>query len=363
LNLSYSIFQATEVTEPVRVSGAFTRLTEIWESILAMGPALLASIFVFLIVAMIGHAIARWTSFWRKMAPNMFLAEILSQAVRLGFIILGLILALEMMDAGNLIGAILGAAGITGIAIGFAVKDTVDNYVSSLMLSFNQPFRPNDFIEIEGLKGRVIRMTSRATILMTPDGNHLRIPNAKVYKSPIINYTRIPERRFQFNIGVKPSDDPQAAIQLGIAEISKFDFIKNDPAPSGHIVDIGPSTIDLAFFAWIDQGDTSFSRARSLAIRSVKLALETAGFSIPDPSYNINLSTKMPILKHGIQESVDDITAVCVEEDRPIKLERFDVESEAKADHFIEEKVEAERKRLLGAHKHEDMLKDETPKA
>lgn len=357
MNLS-SIFQTTEITEPVQMSGALTRLVEIWESILAMGPALLASVFVFLVVVFIGHVFARWTEFWRKITPNMFLAEILSQAVRLGFIVLGLVLALEMMGARNLIGAILGAAGITGIAIGFAVKDTVDNYVSSLMLSFNQPFRPNDFIEIEGLKGRVIRMTSRATILMTPDGNHLRVPNAKVYKSPIINYTRIPERRFQFSIGVKPSDDPQAAIQLGVAEISKFDFIKNDPAPSAHIVDIGPSTIDLAFFAWIDQGETSFSRARSLAIRAVKLALESAGFSIPDPSYNIHLSTKMPMLTEG---SEGETSVVCVEEDTPIKLESFDVETEAKADHFIEEKVEEERKRLLAAHKQEDMLKDERP--
>lgn len=360
MNLSV-IFQTTEVAETVHVSGAFTRLVEIWDSILAMGPALFVSIVVFLIVAFIGHAIARWTGFWRKMTPNMFLAEILSQAVRLGFIVLGLILALEMMGAGNLIGAILGAAGITGIAIGFAVKDTVDNYVSSLMLSFNQPFRPNDFIEIEGLKGRVIRMTSRATILMTPDGNHLRIPNAKVYKSPIVNYTRIPERRFQFTIGIKPSDDPQAAIQLGIAEIATFDFIKNDPAPSAHIVDIGPSTIDLAFFAWIDQGETSFARARSLAIRAVKLALETAGFSIPDPSYNIHLSTKMPLLTDNVEDGIDDPNVVCVAQENPIKLEQFDADNEAKADHFIEEKVEAERKRLLAIQKQEDMLMDERP--
>lgn len=154
----------------------------------------------------------------------MFLAETLSQAVRLAFMVLEFVLALEMMGVGNLIGAILGAAGITGIAIGFSVKDTVDNYVSSLMLSFNQPFRPNDFIEIEGLVGRVIRMMSRATILMTPDGNHLRIPNAKVYKYPIIYSTRIPDRRFEFSIGVKPSDDPQAAIQLGIVEKLKTGF-------------------------------------------------------------------------------------------------------------------------------------------
>ncbi|MEP3655790.1 MAG: mechanosensitive ion channel domain-containing protein [Litorimonas sp.] len=357
----YLFFQSTETPDPVQVSGAVSRLVEVWDSLVAISPALLVSLIVFLVVASIGHFLAKWAGFWRLITRNMFLAEILSQAVRLAFLVLGLVLALEMMGAGNLIGAILGAAGITGIAIGFAVKDTVDNYVSSLMLSFNQPFRPNDFIEIEGLVGRVIRMTSRATILMTPDGNHLRIPNAKVYKSPIINYTRIPERRFEFSIGVKPSDDPQAAIQLGIAEISKLDFIKDDPEPNGHIMDMGPSTIDLTFRAWIDQGSTSFSRARSLALRAVKLALEDAGFSIPDPSYNITLSTLTPLLTDDVDDGIRQTPQLLEEKDIPIKLDKFDSNTAAKADHFIEEKVAEERKRLLETNEQEDMLNAERP--
>jgi small-conductance mechanosensitive channel len=354
-------FQSTEPADPVQVSGAVSRLVEVWDSLVAISPALLVSLIVFLVVASIGHFFAKWAGFWRLITRNMFLAEILSQAIRLAFLVLGLVLALEMMGAGNLIGAILGAAGITGIAIGFAVKDTVDNYVSSLMLSFNQPFRPNDFIEIEGLVGRVIRMTSRATILMTPDGNHLRIPNAKVYKSPIINYTRIPERRFEFSIGVKPSDDPQAAIQLGIAEISKLDFIKDDPEPNGHIMDMGPSTIDLTFRAWIDQGSTSFSRARSLALRAVKLALEDAGFSIPDPSYNITLSTLTPLLTDDVDDGIRQPPQLLEEKDIPIKLDKFDSNTAAKADHFIEETVAEERKRLLETNEQEDMLNSERP--
>ena len=96
--------------------------------------------------------------------------------------VLGLVAALQILEATALLGAVLGGAGVIGIALGFAVRDTVDNYVSSLMLSLRQPFRANDHVVIEGHEGRVIRLTSRATILMTLDGNHLRIPNSTVFK-------------------------------------------------------------------------------------------------------------------------------------------------------------------------------------
>src|SRR3546814_8338036 len=74
------------------------------------------------------------------------------------------------------------------------------------MLSLRQPFRANDHVVIEGHEGRVVRLTSRATILMTLEGNHLRIPNSTVFKAVILNYTRNPERRFDFELGIRSEE-------------------------------------------------------------------------------------------------------------------------------------------------------------
>jgi small conductance mechanosensitive channel len=115
-----------------------------------------------------------------------------------GFIVLGVVLALDLFNLTALLGTILGAAGIVGLAIGFAVRDTVENFIASIMLSIRQPFRPKDLVEIEGELGHVIRLTSRATILLSLDGNHIRLPNATVFKAKIINYSRNDERRFTF---------------------------------------------------------------------------------------------------------------------------------------------------------------------
>jgi small-conductance mechanosensitive channel len=78
----------------------------------------------------------------------------------------------------------------------------VENYIASILLSLRQPFSPNDHVVIEGYEGLVLRLTSRATLLMSFDGNHIRIPNAMVYKSVIVNYTRNPRRRISFQVGV-----------------------------------------------------------------------------------------------------------------------------------------------------------------
>ena len=86
-----------------------------------------------------------------------------------------------------------------GLAVGFALRDLVENYIASLMLSLRQPFAPNDQVLIEGFEGRVVRLTSRATILMTLDGNHVRIPNAVVFKGTIVNLSHNPERRLRFH--------------------------------------------------------------------------------------------------------------------------------------------------------------------
>ena len=156
-------------------------------------PLLLLGFVAFLVIVAAGILVARMR-FWDRISPNAFIAELYRQAFRVASGIVGIVVALDVVGAAALLGTILGAAGIIGLAIGFAVRDTVENFVASVMLSLRQPFRPNDLVEIEGDVGRVIRLTSRATILLSLDGNHIRIPNATVFKGKIVNYTQYPAR-------------------------------------------------------------------------------------------------------------------------------------------------------------------------
>lgn len=259
-------------------------------------PLFGVAVLVALLIAGSGYLLAAQRWLWQWVAPNAFLAELISGAVRVVAIIAALIFALQILDAATLLGLVLGSAGIIGIAVGFAVRDTVDNYVSSLMLSLRQPFRANDHVLIGDLEGRVIRLTSRATVLMTLDGNHLRIPNATVFKANILNYTRNPHRRFEFDLGVDSADDPLGAIRVGLDAIRALPFVLDDPRSHAVINSVGESSIVLRFFAWVDQGSTDFLKGRSLAIKAAKDAVEDAGYELPEPIYRIRVDdrSKLP---------------------------------------------------------------------
>ncbi len=252
-------------------------------------PLVLLSTLVFVFIAFAGYRLAKWETLWNRVAPNIFLAELMAQAVRAAFVVIGLVVALNLIGATTLMGTILGGAGVIGLTIGFAVRDAMENYISSIMLSLRQPFRANDHVLINEHEGKVVRLTSRATILMTLDGNHLRIPNSTVYKAVILNYTRNPERRFQFDLGVDAADDPIAAMTTGIDSIRTLQYVVDDPGPSAIIKTVGDSNIVITFMAWIDQTKSDFGKIRSLAIKVAKDALEQGGFTLPEPLYRVRL--------------------------------------------------------------------------
>lgn len=257
-----------------------TRLARSW-------PVYLLVLAVFCLVVLAGHLLASWRGFWSRVAPNPFLGRLLAQSVRVFAFALAVLVALGMLGATALLGALAGVAGIVGLALGFAVRDTIENYIASILLSVRQPFRASDHVVINEHEGVVVRLTSRATVLMTLDGNHLRIPNAEVFKGVILNYTRNPERRFEFELGVDAEDDPVAAMETGLKAITRLDFVLADPAPNAVIVKVGDSSIILSFTGWVDQTDTDFLKARSLAIRATKAVIEEEGFTLPEPIYRL----------------------------------------------------------------------------
>lgn len=263
--------------------------------LLAMLPLIGTALFVALVIGAFGYLVAGFGALWNRLAPNPFLAELIASAIRFVFVLGAIVVALDMLGAGSLMGAVLGGAGVIGIALGFAMRETIENYVASLMLSLRQPFRANDHVVIEQHEGRVIRLTSRATILMTLEGNHLRIPNAAVFKAVILNYTRNPQRRFDFALGIDAKDDPTAARNLGVDVLKGLDFVLADPEPLAVVEEVGDSNIVIRFFGWVDQSKTDFGKARSGAIPAVKGALESAGFALPEPIYRLRFDSPPPL--------------------------------------------------------------------
>lgn len=316
-------------------------------------PLLALAVVVFAAAMLIGRWIAGWDTLWTRITPNAFIADLVRSSIRILAFIIGVVGALALLDATAFLGAFLGAAGFIGLAVGFAVRDTIENYIASIMLSIRQPFRPNDHVVIDDKEGRVLRLTSRATILMTLDGNHLRIPNATVFKAVILNYTRNPKRRFDFELGVDADDDPLAAIETGLASLKSHDFVLDDPAPFACIQQVGDSNIVILYAGWVDQEKTSYMQARSVALASVKTALEAAGFALPEPIYRLRFD-------NGAAMNISEATSQPAAETappKPISRPQADI-STMQPEEDIERQVDAERR---SDGNEEDLLSKQAP--
>ncbi|MDQ3494234.1 MAG: mechanosensitive ion channel family protein [Pseudomonadota bacterium] len=281
------------------------RLIEEGYGLLAALPLLLAAVIVIWLAWRIGRWLSRRPALDRVSWRNPFVQDLARTTVRWVLLLVGVLVALEIMNATALVGAVLGTAGILGVAIGFAFKDILENYIAGILMSLRQPFAPRDHVVIDGNEGFIVALNSRATILMTLDGNHLRLPNALVFRSVTLNYTRNPSRRFQFEVGIGVEEDLVHAQAIGIEELERINGVIPSPPPLAIISALGDSNVQLRFSAWVDQRTHEFLLVKSEAIRRVKLALEAEGMDMPEPIYRVQLSertaatTKVPARPAG----------------------------------------------------------------
>ncbi len=304
-------------------------MAETWQNLVKSGTQLIANLPIFLLalfVFVLSWSLGRWISknrnFYRTIAPNYFIANLLGQITHLIFILFGLILALSIMDLTALLGTILGAAGIVGLAVGFAVRDTVENYIASILLSLRNPFEVNDLVSIDGNEGNVVRLTSRATILISLEGNHIRIPNSVVFKAIIVNFTRNSERRFQFDVGIDAEQDIQDAQALALKTLNSIEGVLLDPKPMITIEELGDFSVIVRVYAWMDQTNYSFLKVRSEAIRLIKQAFDQANIVMPEPIYQIRASreTSKILTQISIPDSQEEAITNIIPRDKPASI-------------------------------------------
>ena len=241
----------------------------------------------------LGRLVGARRALFRSVAPNGFIAELLGGLARILVVLLGVFLALSLLDATSIIGTVLGAAGIVGLAVGFAVRDTVENYIASILLSLRTPFLARDYVRIDEHEGHVARLTSRATVLISLDGNHIRIPNSTVYKAIIVNYTRDPARRFTFTVGVDTDLSLEEAQQVALDAMHGVGGVLDDPPAKVIVAELGDSNVSLEVLAWVDQRESDFFKTRGVAIREVKQAFDAAGIVMPEPIYRVKVGSSL----------------------------------------------------------------------
>lgn len=147
-------------------------------------------------------------------------------------------------------------------------------------------------MRIDAHEGRVTRLSSSELVLMTLEGNHVRIPNATVFKSIVYNYNINPRRRFDFGLGVGTGEDLVDVQTYGCNALRAMEGLMDEPAPFMIVEELGDFSVLIRFYGWVDQRNADFAKVRGEAIRRVKLALDKAGVVMPEPAQTIRM---MPV--------------------------------------------------------------------
>jgi small-conductance mechanosensitive channel len=280
--------------------------------LLASTPLLLLAVLIVLGGIWLGGFVSRRMHVLRRISrSNPYMDGLLRNVVQVLIGLAGVLVALDLLGATSLVGAVLGSAGVVGLVLGFAFKDIAENYIAGILLSLRQPFAPGDSVRIDSYEGKVIALNSRATYLMTGEGNHLQLPNSLVFKSVLLNFSRNPQRRFDFQINVGNAASLHHAMDLGIATLAAVEGVLAQPAPNALILSLGNDGASLQFTGWINQASNDLSRTRSEAMRRLRRALREAGVPAPEAVQRVLLlrndadHAPLPENGHARDTSVD----------------------------------------------------------
>ncbi len=180
--------------------------------------------------------------------------------------------------------AVLGAAGL---AVGLALKDSLSNIASGVMLIVLRPFRAGDHVVAAGQEGTVLEIRVFQTRLRAFDHRVVILPNSQITTAPIINYSALPQRRFEVSVGVGYDDDLQQARAVLLQIARDEPLVLDEPEPVVRVVNLGESSVDLVLHAFANNAD--FVEARSRVIEAVRNELIGHGLNIPYPQRDLHV--------------------------------------------------------------------------
>lgn len=201
---------------------------------------------------------------------------------KLGFYpVVAVVLAMTLRVLGVSLTPFLGAAGIFGIAIGFASQTSVSNIISGFFLIGERAFIVDDIIQVGSTTGRVVSVDMLSIKIRAFDNRFIRIPNETLIKSELINFTRFPIRRIDIPVGIAYRSDPERAREtlLGVAE--DYPLALRSPEPQVWMDGFGESSFNLRLTAWAQT--QVFGEARNELYVRIRRSLMEEGIEIPFP--------------------------------------------------------------------------------
>ncbi|WP_287221803.1 mechanosensitive ion channel domain-containing protein [Prosthecochloris sp.] len=147
--------------------------------------------------------------------------------------------------------ALLGSLGVLGLTLGFALRDTLSNIVSGILIFLDRPFTINDLVEIDGKYGRIDRITLRTTRVVTNDGKMLAVPNAEIMNKTVTSYTNFPHLRIDVGVTIAVTESIDLARKLLLKLVNDDPDFMQQPLPVVVVTELNDYNVVLELEAWL----------------------------------------------------------------------------------------------------------------
>lgn len=271
------------------IQSLWTRSKEMLNGLIDIIPNLILAFIVFILFVFLARGIRNFVRHLtqnRRHARNLGLVlGRLAQGITL---LVGLFIALSIVIPTFQAGDLVQLLGISGVAIGFAFRDILQNFLAGILILLTEPFQINDQIIFKDFEGTVENIQTRATLLRTYDGRRIVIPNSELFTNSVLVNTAFENRRLQYDIGIGYGDDILLAKQLILEAMSEISSVLQDPAPDAIVIGLEESVINIRARWWIHPP----RRADALALQdqvltAIKIKLTENGIDLPFPTQQI----------------------------------------------------------------------------
>jgi small-conductance mechanosensitive channel len=257
-------------------------------------PNLIVALVFLLTSWVIGYGLRRSVAAYFNRKDRMDLGRILAGFSFWVVFLLGILIALTVVLPSLRPADLLASLGIGSLAIGFAFKEILQNWMAGLLILLRLPFRRGDQVSINEAEGTVQRIEPRATIIQTYDGRDIVIPNTTVYTSMVVVHTSRKIRRIEIDFNVGYAYEVRRITSIIENSLNKIEEVLKEPAPQILCWNLGDTSLGMKVRWWIrsEKAQEIISRAR--VVQAIKEGFDANDIDPTDPQLILYQQVKKP---------------------------------------------------------------------
>lgn len=285
-NIEYTVQGASEIV--------INKFEHWYETAVAMLPNFLVALVVLILFFLFSRLVRIGLSkLFHQFMSNEAVMRIMLNLSSFVIMMIGLIIALNVLQLQQTVTSLLAGIGIVGLALSFAFQDAAANFIAGVAMAFKSPINVGDIVDSNGFFGTVKHIGLRATRMLDPQGQDIVIPNRLIFQNPYKHYTINGERRIDLSVGISYGDDLPKVQEISTKAIEKIDYLKPGKKVEFFYTEFGDSSINFVVRYWVNfRRQPDYLIAVSDGIKNLKQAYNENDITIPFPIRTLDFGIK-----------------------------------------------------------------------